>query len=540
MENIIETKDCRHCGVSFDITDKDLEFLDRLSPSIAGQKIEFPTPTMCPECRKIHLLAWRNERTLYKRKCDATGKYIISHFPPDTPFKVYEEKIWNSDYWDAKEHGQDFDFSRTFSEQFAELQKNIPLPATAKSPPMENADYCNNCGSLKDSYLCFNAQDTENCYYCIDTWYSSDCVDCYCTYNSKLCHECTIAYDSYNVRYAYDIRNCRDGAFLLSCEGCQNCYGCFGLTNQQYHIYNTPYSPEEYAIEVEKLSTLPLGEQKAKFEAFYTGKYIKSPLPNTGSENVEQSSNIIESKNVFGSRNLQDVEDIRYASILHETKLAMDYYVWGHNAERIYSCNQIGNNVHSIYFSSSCWDNVHDLFYSFYCLNGTHDCFGCIGLRNHESYCILNKQYTREEYEKLVPQIIEHMRCETSTLGVRETGEWGEPFPPKLSSFGYNESVAHIFRPLTRDDAIEEGFRWSDYETPFPKVEKIIPAAKLPEDISKIPDDILNWAIECEVTGKPFRIIKQELEFYRKHNLPIPRQHPEQRHLERLKWHINY
>lgn len=79
-----------------------------------------------------------------------------------------------------------------------------------------------------------------------------------------------------------------------------------------------------------------------------------------------------------------------------------------------------------------------------------------------------------------------------------------------------------------------ETFNWSFYEAPFPKVEKIIPANKLPDDISKIPDDILNWAIECEVTKRPFRIIKQELEFYRKHNLPIPRRHPDQRHLDRM------
>jgi CxxC-x17-CxxC domain-containing protein len=54
----------------------------------------------------------------------------------------------------------------------------------------------------------------------------------------------------------------------------------------------------------------------------------------------------------------------------------------------------------------------------------------------------------------------------------------------------------------------------------------------LPYDITKIPDDILNWAIECEVTNKPFRIIRQELDFYRKHNLPIPKRHPDQRHLD--------
>jgi len=57
----------------------------------------------------------------------------------------------------------------------------------------------------------------------------------------------------------------------------------------------------------------------------------------------------------------------------------------------------------------------------------------------------------------------------------------------------------------------------------------------LPEKISDIPNDILNWAIECEISKKPFRIIKQELEFYRKHNLPIPRLHPDMRHIMRLK-----
>ena len=79
------------------------------------------------------------------------------------------------------------------------------------------------------------------------------------------------------------------------------------------------------------------------------------------------------------------------------------------------------------------------------------------------------------------------------------------------------------------------GFKWSTYQNPAPQVSKTIPADKLPDNISDIPDDILNWAILCEVSGKPFRIIKPELEFYRKHNLPIPRRHPDQRHLDRMK-----
>ena len=117
-----------------------------------------------------------------------------------------------------------------------------------------------------------------------------------------------------------------------------------------------------------------------------------------------------------------------------------------------------------------------------------------------------------------------------------KTGEWGEFFPSSLSPFGYNETVAQEYYPLTKTEALTGGrFNWSDYESPFPQVEKVIPGAKIPKSITEVPDDILKWAIECEVSGRPFRIIKQELEFYRKHHLPIPHHHPDIRHEDRMK-----
>jgi len=117
---------------------------------------------------------------------------------------------------------------------------------------------------------------------------------------------------------------------------------------------------------------------------------------------------------------------------------------------------------------------------------------------------------------------------------MQSTWEWGEFFPSSLSPFGYNETVANEYFPMTKQQAQEKEFNWSDYEAPFPKVEKTIPADKLPDSIKDIPDDILAWAIVCEVTGKPFRIIQPELEFYRKHDLWIPKRHPDQRHLDRM------
>jgi hypothetical protein len=118
---------------------------------------------------------------------------------------------------------------------------------------------------------------------------------------------------------------------------------------------------------------------------------------------------------------------------------------------------------------------------------------------------------------------------------MKQTGEWGEFFPPSVSSYGYNQTEGYVTAFMDREEVLKRGFNWSDYEPPFPKVEKTIPASKLPQNIDDVPDDILNWAVECEVTKKPFRIIKQELEFYRKHRLPIPKRHPDQRQLERIR-----
>ena len=201
----------------------------------------------------------------------------------------------------------------------------------------------------------------------------------------------------------------------------------------------------------------------------------------------------------------------------------MDVSYFGIPGEWLYESQNIGLSS----FKNSFVSYGYFLSYSLYSKDCYHSSylFACIGLRN-KSYCILNRQYTKEEYEILVPKIIEHMM---------KTGEWGEFFPSFISPFGYNETVAQEYFPLNQTEALKKEFVWSDYEPPFPRVEKIIPASKLPSDITQIPDDILNWAIECEVTKKPFRIIKQELEFYRKHHLPIPHRHPDVRHEDRMK-----
>ncbi|MFH0928100.1 MAG: hypothetical protein V1821_01360, partial [bacterium] len=57
----LETKTCRSCQTQFTVAPEDFEFYT---------KMEVPAPLDCPDCRMQKRMAWRNERVLYRRKCD--------------------------------------------------------------------------------------------------------------------------------------------------------------------------------------------------------------------------------------------------------------------------------------------------------------------------------------------------------------------------------------------------------------------------------------------------------------------------------------
>ncbi len=530
-EKIIETRICKHCNSNFSLTEIDREYLSKLAPKIGGRVYELPLPTHCPKCRQMRRLAWRNEKNIYKRKCDITGKELIGLFSPDAPCPVYESTYWYSDKWDAKSYGQDYDPTRSFFDQWGELKKKIPMPGKAISRIMENSDYSDNCSGLKNCYLCFNTGDSEDCMYSIDLWNSSHCVDCLSVLNCHNSYEVLVWLNCHGAFFSYDVKNCDDVTFVYNSNACSHCYGCFGLENKKYHIFNEALSEENYSKKVKELKMLSLKAQKDVFQDFLKRSgYTKKPLENIGCENVTDSSRIYNSKDISHGFNIQNSEHVRYGRNLLDTDSVMDIEQWWERLSNSYESHQVGEAVSHTLFSVCCWANIDHVLYSAYCVSNVNHCFGCIWLRN-ASYCILNTQYTKEEYEILVPRIIERMR---------QDGEWGEFIPARFSHFWYNQTLTHIVFPLSKTEALAQGFTWSDYEAPFPKVEKTIPWEKLPDDITKIPDDVLNWAIECEITKKPFKIMAKELEFYRKHGLPLPTKHPDTRYKERTDIYINY
>ncbi len=520
-EHLIENRICKHCGDSFPITDKDLEFYDKVSPIFAWKKYNIPTPTLCPDCRQQRRLSFHNERKLYKRKCDATRSDIISAYPQTSEFIIYHQDYYWSDAWNPLSYGKDLDFSRSFFEQFDELSRKIPKQALVVQNT-ENSEYLNFVYKVKNCYLIFAATLDEDCYYWDRVIDCKNCVDSLLIKNCHNCYECINTSNCYWCTYSENSIDCKNSDYLYDSIWCVDCFMCINLHNKRFYIKNLEYSKEEYFRQIneyKKKSSRELKNEWSEFllsEPHKSNNFINGELCFGG--NLQNAKN---AKYVFDGDSL---ENIAYSYFVDDVKDSMDVNYGQWNTILQYESLGTWANAYSILFSVNVWPDVGHLIYCDTCLWSSH-LFWCIGLRN-ASYCILNKQYTKEEYELLVPKIIEHMM---------KTWEWWEFFPSSMSPFGYNETVAQEYFPLSKSEALRGWiFNWSDYEAPFPKVEKIIPADKLPDNISSIPDDILNWAIECEVTGKPFRIIRQELEFYRKHNLPIPRRHPDQRHLDRM------
>ena len=155
-EQAIETKKCRLSGQDFVITDKDLEFYDKISPTFAGKRYQIPSPTLCPDERLRRRMCFRNERNLYKRICDKTGKEFISNYAPDAPYTVYAPEVWWADSFSYGDYARDFDDTKTFFDQFDELLRASPRMGLGSNPmSSENSAYTNYAGSNKNCYFVF-------------------------------------------------------------------------------------------------------------------------------------------------------------------------------------------------------------------------------------------------------------------------------------------------------------------------------------------------------------------------------------------------
>ncbi len=496
-----------------------------MSPVIAGVKYPIPAPRWCPECRCQRRLSFRNERNLYRTVCNLCRKPTISNYSPDSPYRVYCKDCWWGDEWDATAYGRDYNPTRSFFEQFAELLQSTPQLALVNANN-ENSEFANQTANLKDCYLLFACADSRDCYYGMRMNRDTNCVDCLIVEGSELAYECSTSQDLYNSAFCINCSNCSESRFLFDCIGCSNCLFSYNLRNQQYCIENRQYSKQEYeALAREILSGCRshklLQGFIEKFHALMKNQAVHEYARLRSTENCT-GNYLYNCRDAHWSFESGDGDGVRYSVLTNFSKNISDVNN-NYRGELIYEVCTAGLASYRVMFSVDIWPSSSDIAYSFVCPS-SKSLFGCANLRQKEN-CILNKQYSRADYEKLVPQIIGNMQ---------QRGEWGEFFPPKLSPFSYRDSVAFEHFPLTKEIALSQGCNWFDYTTAPPAVSRTVPAAELPDKIGDVTDSILDTAIQCQESNRPFRIIKPELEFYRTNGFPLPRLHPDLRHRDRM------
>jgi len=172
----------------------------------------------------------------------------------------------------------------------------------------QNSDYCNQIGSVADSYLSYNSGgNCKNIYFC--EYCHSNCVgclDCERMICCEYCYESVNLSNCYNVKFSSSSLGCRDSYFIENCTNCSNCIFCSNLHGKQYHIYNKSVDQKEYKIFEQQLEKNPQNYKNISRE------FVKS----LHQENCENCIGdfLEDSKNCFSCFVAKDIENCRYSS----------------------------------------------------------------------------------------------------------------------------------------------------------------------------------------------------------------------------------
>ncbi len=512
----IEIKQCNKCKQDFTLEQDDFSFYE---------KMKVPVPKICPDCRFKMRAMWRNETTLYSgQKCGMCEKAIITMYNPKLPYVKYCYDCFYSEKWSPVDYATDYDKSRPFFDQMKDFLIKVPkinLGISTGDGQNLNSEYVNMAGGCKNCYLVFNTSPAEELLYSRGIKNGLDSSDIYFGVTFERCYECINVQESASVIWGQNVMGCVDSAFILNGSGLTNCFGCVNLRNKSNCWFNEQLSVEEYQKRIREIrgSYKKTEEAKKKFIEF------SKTLPRRENNNLKTVNSIgdylTECRNVKNSFEAAKAENCRYLFSSKMIKDSLGTTGYGTQSEMLLEVVATGycSNVIGSYWP----ENSQNIMYSFD-LRNCQDCIGCDALKNGK-YSIFNKEYTKEEYEELK----EHIVKELTDLGIH-----GLMMPAEIAPFAYNESIAQDNLPLTKEEAQAQGFRWED-DIQMTKGKETLKPEEIPDHIRDVSDSITKEILKCITCERNYKITEQELTFYKKIVLPIPRKCFYCRHRDRVR-----
>ncbi|MFZ1019861.1 MAG: hypothetical protein WAN61_02635, partial [Minisyncoccia bacterium] len=385
-------KNCIDCKNEFTIDSGDL---------LLYEKIGLKIPKQCFECRTKQYFIFSVFGKFRKGVSNLSGESLITVLPNKPRYPIYKSHEWWSDDWDPTDFGQDYDSSKSFFDQLKELQEKVPRPHQV-GQNNTNCDWSDDVWDSKNCYLTRSVSKCDNLNYCYRILDSKDSFDLVYSFNLENCYDCVGCHKSFNLNFSEKSKDCIDSYFLFDCRNCQNCFMCFNLRNKQFCIKNKQYTREKYFEELKNIkldSYKNVENLKIEFESIIKNEAVHRENFNIKTTNSTGNylTNCDKCVNCFAWENSQNCRNSLRGL---NTKDCIDQgFSWnlelsGNNG-MVDGGYQIKHSACSIGRYSEYVDLCKEVEY----------CFGCVGLRN-KKYCILNKQYSKEEYEKLKNKII--------------------------------------------------------------------------------------------------------------------------------------
>ncbi|MFH1404714.1 MAG: hypothetical protein ABIH21_01290 [Patescibacteria group bacterium] len=480
------------------------------------KKFNVPPSKVCPQTRWFHHSFWYVGYQYWYQPHPETGKPIICTVHPATGIKVLPDKEWFEK--EFQDMGRDYDSSKSFLEQWHELQLDVPMPANRNhvepvnsiafvSQGDENSFFVGACKSKNTlySHLATDTESSAEIFRCDSVQKSFNVIHSYRIHNSKYLREC------------FDCMNCE---FCFDCRNCENCYGATNKRNKKFIWMNEQLSEDEWnkrRAEIYIGSRKQLNDQIGKF---YNLIKEQGVWPENFNDSVTNSSGeyLTKTVNVIDSYACEDGALNQY-SCNHSAGKSEDnafsgYPVNGSNF--YYSASGSGNNQKFCFLTI----RSENMEYCLLCYNCS-DCFGCIGLQ-HKKFCILNKQYSEDKYWQRVNTLKQEML---------EKGEYGEFFPIKYSPSYWEDSGGPYWFGARTDEL--KGLGILDYD---PESEgaigrdlyddsKLKKLSELPDHVSDLDEQWANVPLMDEIVNRRFALIKPEIDFYKSMNIAPPDKH---------------
>lgn len=551
---IINISICKYCSDSFPLYDLEKTILDMEW---------FSYPDFCPTCRFRMMYTYINDKHLYNRKSTKTGENIVSVISDDYEWIVlkaedYKQMILNDEFLNFKS-----DIWNNIFTEFKNQYKLFPKPSKLIYPELENAEFTSHSGWAKNIYMSFwvfvNVENIFNSFYVF--------YDCRNVFSSYYIIKSSNIYDSWLINSSFEISfsyNIKDSSNLIFCRNMQNSFECMFCCNQinsKYKIYNKQYSKPEY--EIIKKSILQ------KMSNYFWFKILENEYRIFLNSNlIEVSSNIVNSESVVWEKVSNSKNSINVYNIWDTVENCVNLIesggwkniinsvaCWLNSENIIWSCSAWVNS-YWVYFCFACVENCNNIYYCVD-LESCNECMFCFWLKN-KKYYIFNKKYSKEQYFQEKEKIILEMKIKWN---------WGDFLWFDFSYFPYNDTLSYDFfkvhsvinfdwtvtlidknakwivtifenkfisnaeLDLWGEEKIQIKWRTKDKEINIPEwINVILPWEKIDYNNS---EDILLKAIICEISWRPFKLIKAELDYIMKKWFPIPRIHPELR-LEKL------